>query len=412
MLSFWIVTAGAVLATAFLLVYAVFRGRRAVAPAEAFDMQVYRDQLAEIERDAARGTIAPEEADRLRTEVARRLLAADQKAASHGAAVPGARNPAIAISVLMGAFLLGGAYFLYGTLGAPGYGDLPRALRIEAAEDARQNRPSQEIAEASVPASQPTAEVSEDYLALVQRLRGAVAERNGDLQGYTLLARSEAALGNFAAAYAAQEEIIALKGDAATAKDYADLADMMVLAAGGYVSPEAEQVLEAALTRDPENGVARYYLGLVFAQTGRPDRAFRVWDALLRDSAASDPWFDPLLAQIDGMAQRAGVTDYAPPQAAEAPLPGPDADTIARAGDMSAEDRAAMIEGMVSRLGARLAEQGGSAEEWARLVGALAVLGRAEEAMEIYAEAQQVFAGDPAALDTLRDAASGAGIGQ
>ena len=82
------------------------------------------------------------------------------------------------------------------------------------------------------------------------------------------------------------------------------------------------------------------------------------------------------------------------------------------AANMSAEDRAQMIEGMVAQLAERLSTEGGSPEEWARLIGALAVLGRAEEAMKVYADGQEVFSDNDAALRTLRDAATGAGIGQ
>ncbi len=56
------------------------------------------------------------------------------------------------------------------------------------------------------------------------------------------------------------------------------------MAAGGYVSPEAEAALSEVLRREPSNGRARYYTGLLYAQTGRPDLAFRVWRPLLEDS--------------------------------------------------------------------------------------------------------------------------------
>ena len=52
--------------------------------ADAFDSAVYRDQLGEIESDRARGLIGEEEAEAARVEIARRLLAADSKAATSG----------------------------------------------------------------------------------------------------------------------------------------------------------------------------------------------------------------------------------------------------------------------------------------------------------------------------------------
>ena len=120
-----------------------------------------------------------------------------------------------------------------------------------------------------------------------------------------LLARNEAALGNFKAAYEAQQAVLSIKGAEATASDYADYADMMILAAGGYVSPEAENALRGALARDASNGTARYYMGLMAAQTGRPDQAFRVWDALLKEGPSDAPWIAPIRSQIEEMAARA-----------------------------------------------------------------------------------------------------------
>ena len=409
MTLFWILTGALALAVAALLALALLRGRRDTGPAEAFDLQVYRDQLAEVERDLARGTLGPEDAERLRTEVSRRLLAADAKAQTGGAGDAQPRGGSMVLAGLVALGVVAGSLGLYWQLGAPGYGDLGLRQRIALAEEARETRPDQATVEAQMPAVA-APEATDDYLALVERLRSVVAERPNDLQGFVLLARSEAALGNYVAAYKAQERIVGLKGDAATARDFADLADMMILAAGGYVSPQAEQALEAALARDPQNGVARYYGGLMMAQTGRPDVAFRIWEQLLAEGPADAPWIAPVRAQIEEMAMRAGAVNFQLPQ--QDALPGPSAEDMAAAADMSAEDRADMIRGMVARLSDRLATEGGTPEEWARLIGALAVLGDTDQAGAIWTEAQSVFADAPQALAQVRDAARQAGIAE
>ncbi|MCA0940732.1 c-type cytochrome biogenesis protein CcmI [Salipiger pacificus] len=421
MTTFWIVTALAVLAVSAPLLLALLRGRAEIAGAEAFDLKVYRDQLSEIDRDRARGTIGEAEAERLRTEVSRRILAADSRAHQTGTsgvgpatARSGPRRIAAGLVLLA---LLGGSYALYMRLGAPGYGDLSLGTRIEAAEELRASRPSQAEAEAAAP-GQPLADAPEEYAQLVTRLREAVAARPDDLQGQALLARSEAALGNFPAASAAQRRVIALRGEEASASDYADLADMLVLAAGGYVSPEAEKVLDEVMQRDPHNGVARYYGGLMMAQTGRPDSAFRIWDTLLRDSEPGAPWLPAIAEQIPELARRAGINDYTLPEIASAALrgetppalPGPSTEDMQAASEMSDTDRQAMIEGMVDNLSERLASQGGSPEEWARLLTALGVLGHTDRAAAIWTEAQQVFATRPEALDTVRAGAARAGL--
>ncbi|HCT32524.1 MAG TPA: c-type cytochrome biogenesis protein CcmI, partial [Sulfitobacter sp.] len=141
----------------------------------------------------------------------------------------------------------------------------------------RRNRPDQATAEAELPAADLPPELSPEYEALLTRLRETVAARPDDVQGHVLLAQNEARVGNYAAAAAAQGKVVRLKGAEASIDDVSGYAELLVMAAGGYVSPEAEAVLRAVLTRDVENGTARYYWGLMLVQTGRPDLAFRMW---------------------------------------------------------------------------------------------------------------------------------------
>jgi cytochrome c-type biogenesis protein CcmH len=407
-MAFWIVAFVMAAAVAALMLLALRRGGEEARAAEA-DMQVYRDQLREVDRDVARGVLTEAEAGTVRVEVSRRLLEADRAAAvaAEERQAPGALTGAMA--ALTAVAVVGGTFALYQWLGAPGYPDLPLAARMEMAEAARANRPSQAEAEAEAAAiAEPRGEVSAEYLALMERLRATVAERPDDLQGHRLLARNEAALGNFAAAQVAQARVMELLGERATASDLADQADTMVMAAGGYVSPEAEAVLEEALARDPQNGTALYYTGLSMLQTGRPDLAFRIWDGLLRQSAPTDPWVVPIRAQIESLAEVAGVFNYELPRMSEAP--GPTQEQVDAAAEMTPEARMEMIEGMVRGLSDRLATEGGPPEDWARLIGALGVLGNTDQAAAIADEAEQVFAGNDAALSLIAEARMRAGI--
>lgn len=407
-MTFWIVSIGIAVVVAALLALALMR-RGVAEGSAAFDVQVYRDQLKEVERDLARGVVTEAEAEQVRIEVSRRLLEADK--AAQGTAPQGGEAPraaTIAVTVACAAVVIGGTWALYSRIGAPGYPDLPLAERFELAELARQNRPNQAQAEEEAARTAPPApQLDESYAALMDELRSALAERPNDLPGHILLARNEAAVGRFTAAYQAQARVVALKGDAATADDFADLADLMVLAAGGFVSPEAEDVLRETLDRDPANGTARYYSGLLAAQTGRPDVAFRVWRALLAASPADAPWVAPIRAQIEPLSEIAGV-DYVLPPLADAPA-GPTAADIAAAEDMSPEGRMQMIRGMVDGLGERLATEGGPPEDWARLIRALGVLGRRDQAAAVWQEAQQVFPDDITRVPILR-AARDAGV--
>ncbi|WP_299729314.1 c-type cytochrome biogenesis protein CcmI [uncultured Tateyamaria sp.] len=402
---FWIITGGLTLVVVATLVLALVRGGQEARPAAAYDLDVYRDQLKEVERDLERGVVSPADAERTVTEVSRRILAADAALQRAQASTTGGRSGPI-IAALTAMVLIGGTFAIYLQLGAPGYGDLALSDRIEAAQILRAERPDQQTAEASVPASPPVDEAP-DYVALVERLRQAVQSRPDDLQGLTLLSQSEARLGNFAAAHVAKARLIELKGDAATAQDFSEYADMLVLAAGGYVSPEAEQVLERTLAMDPRDGAARYYFGLMMAQTGRPDTALRIWDQLLREGPADAPWIVPIDAQMEDVAMRAGV-DYARPAIGTGR--GPSQEQIEAAAEMSPAEQMGMIRGMVAGLSDRLATDGGPVEDWAQLISALGVLGERDRAAAIFENAMQVFGSDPTAVDMLNRVADRVGL--
>lgn len=267
--------------------------------------------------------------------------------------------------------------------------------------------PSQAEAEANMPPAPPP-RIDTRYRKLLEQLRATVAERPDDLEGQILLARHEANVENYRAAYEAKARVIALKGADANADDYTEQAELMILAAGGYVSPEADAALAAALQRDPRHGPARFYRGLRLAQAGRPDLAFGIWEATLRDSPPDAPWAEAIRARIEEVAWQAGVLYVLPDR--PAPPSGPGAAEIAASRDMSVQERQAMIRGMVGRLSERLASEGGSAEEWARLIRARAVLGEREAARQAWADAKAALADDEAALALIEAAAKEAGL--
>lgn len=392
---FWIIAGLIAIAAAGLLVAPLRRSGSAEAPAQ--EVAIYRDQLAEVDRDLARGTLDMAEAERARTEIARRLLAADKAGPA-----PLAEAPHRATTLMAGGtavLLVLGAVLAYAELGAPGYPDVPRAQRLALAEQMRAARPSQAEAEAAVAASgtQVPPPLDDDYREMMEQLRSIVAGRPDDLEGWTLLSRHEMQTGNFAAAARAQEHVIALKGDEVTGADLLDLVDRLVAAAGGEVSPEAEAVLDQLLDRDENDPGALYYTGLLYAQTGRPDIAFRLWRPLVE---AGGVWGDLARPMIADAAFLSGV-DYAPPAATPA---------MAAIAALPPEEQEAAIAGMVEGLSARLAQQGGSAEEWAMLIRALGVQGDTAQATAIWTEAQSVFAGSTADLDLVRAAAAEAGV--
>ncbi len=414
---FWVGMAVVSVAVAAVLLAGLWRGMATPAPVAGRDedLRVYRDQLAEVERDLARGTLAPTEAERLRTEIARRILEADRARSTAPEAAVATPPTARWVAVGCIALLPVGAWAIHDMIGAPGYGDLPLAARIEAATERMANRPDQATMEARHTAWLADAGIVPDTprgeeAAAIERLRALLAERTEDVDGHRLLAVVEARLGDFPAAVRAMSRAVALQGEATGAEDFVALAELKINAAGGYVSPQAEMALARALTRDPENGLAMYLYGEMFLQNDRPDMAFRLWRQVLSTSDADEPWIDEIRDRIEVVAAMAGERFTLPPRGASSR--GPSAEQIADAMEMPEEDRAAMIGGMVDALAARLANDGGTAQDWARLIASYAVLGQRADAAATWTEAQTVFAGHPEALATIRAAAEAAGVAQ
>lgn len=413
---FWILGLALTVILAVIILAPTLRGHRRMSehPA-AYDLRVYRDQLREVERDLERGVLQPEDAGRLRAEIGRKVLDADRRLArtapDQGRAGGALMRLAPAVTLVA---MLAGAVGLYLREGVPGAPDMPLAERIAAAQQAYQSRPDQDQAEAEAPprpAPDP-AEIDPAYMSLVEQLREAVARNPDDRQGLALLATNEARLGNLTAARQAAERLVALEGDAVDPGDLIRLASLMIEAAGGIITPQSEALLVRALQIEPSQPQARYLLGVLQIQNGRPDRAFTLWRRLLEEGPADAPWIPSIRASIEDLAWLAAEIGYVPPDAPVAAGPGPDAAALEAARDLPEAERRQMIEGMVAGLQSRLAAEGGTPAEWARLIEALSVLGRQTDARAIWDEAQVRFAGNADALELLGQAAASAGLVQ
>jgi len=404
---FWIVAAAATVAalTALLIPLARRRGGTAGTRAE-YDLGVYRDQLAEVERDVERGVLSAEQAEAARTEIKRRMLnAAPDAAAAEGAKAPpsgpGALNRVVmaAIAVVLPA----GAVGLYLLLGSPGLPDEPFAERAQ----------SQATAQAS-PHQMGGANQSVDTL--VARLAERLRQNPDNLQGWLLLGRTYMQMARFDDAVDAFHHAVDLsKDDMNVAVDYAEA---LVQASGGTVVPEAHQLFEAALKDNPGNIQARYYLGVEKAQQGDLRGALQSWVDVVSIAPPGAPWLADVKDQTARLAKQGGVdlaeikpspelaglvhppvpsgaqgtappaTAAAVPPAGEpAVAPPPSAAAQEAAAQMTEKERQDMIRTMVQRLADRLKENPNDREGWLRLARAYEVLGEADKAKEAHAKA-------------------------
>jgi cytochrome c-type biogenesis protein CcmH len=408
---FWIpVGLATVIAILWTLYPLLKREKSAPAARASYDIQVFKDQLKEIDTDEKRGTITEAEATRIRTEVSRRLLAAAKAEEAEAPRVnaPKAATYGLAAVVALAASL--GGLGVYRSWGTPGMADLPLSenlARQAAMQAAAQNeRPTQAEAEAFIMAQNedttglPSLEaLSQGHDAeLLAQLAEVLKDRPNDLEGHRLLSRNLAAAGRFIEAHAAQDQVIRILGDAITPLDHLEHAELMILAAEGYVSPDSIAALNEVMSTIPENPRARYYAGLALAQYGKPREAYIMWNQLLQEGPEDAPWIPVIRAAMEDLGREAGLA------AGQAPLAGPSDAQVQDAADMTEAERADMIRSMVAQLTERLAADGGSVEEWVRLIGANTVLGEADAAKQALADAKAAFAGDDAALTRIEAA--------
>ncbi|QJP13939.1 c-type cytochrome biogenesis protein CcmI [Starkeya sp. ORNL1] len=361
--AFALMTGAAILAVLWPL--RVQREDRLAGDAEA-DLAVYRDQLAEIERDRASGLIGTSEGDAARTEVARRMLRAAERSgeATHPSDT---RRRAAAVLALIGVPLLAGALYL--NLGSPTYEGQPLAARLDA-------QPGEA-----------------DVAILVRKVEAHLEANPDDGRGHEVIAPVYFRSGRYDDAARAWSNAIRLLGDSAAREG--GLGEALVAANGGVVTAAAKAAFDRAVALDPMAVRARYYLGLAAEQDGRKDEAAAIWGKLAADAPPGAPWLPTVQEAL----------------ARVKPASGPNPSEVAAAQNMSEADRAAMVRSMVDGLASRLAQQGGGIDEWLRLVRAWSVLGEGEKAKAAAGDARKQFAQDSAALARIDELTRQLGLG-
>jgi cytochrome c-type biogenesis protein CcmH len=336
---------------ALLSVLAPLSRKSETSEPAAPDVDFFREQIAEIDREAREGQIDPEEAEVARTEAARRLLRAQS---AENVAPSGSRRApliaALAIILLAPAVTL----TLYLKLGGPTIPDMPLAARLETPPD-RAN-----LADA------------------VGRIEAHLAQHPDDGRGFEVLAPYYLRTGRYDDAVRAYGEALRLLG--ATPARHSALGEARTLAAGGSVTEEAQKDFEAALALDNALPTARFYLGLAAVQHDERAKARDIWSKLLADAPQDAPWTSRvklLLSKLDELA-------------AQSPPASEQGKAIAAMPD---DKRLAAIGAMVERLAGRLKTNGGDVEGWLKLIRAYNVLAQPDKARGALADARKALAG-------------------
>ena len=405
MIVFWLSIA-IILAFVCVIFYQTLK-KNAVQRDENADLKFYKSQLSEIEKDIAKGAIVSEEAEQLKVEISRRIL--KNKNQSLFKISFQSSNSRLTFVFILGIFTSFLSLGLYASRGSLGYFDFSQKNRIEAAKLLKETRPSQQEAWnalSDVKINTPEGEMGE----IITKLRKISQERPNDITGMRYLMRTEASLNNFENAAIAQMSLVKLLGDQVLLEDLYQLAELMVISLNGYVSPEAEALFRKVLSQEEDNGGALYYLGLMYANLDRPDLSFEIWRKLLNRGPDDAPWVPLIREQIMEVAWRAGKNRYELPPKTTISLNGPSKADIEASNEMTSDERREMISNMVESLANRLASQGGTSDEWARLIKALSVLGDSDRAKKIWAEASNIYNNSPADLNIINNIANEIGI--
>lgn len=363
---------------------------------------VYRDQLAEIDAEANRGLIGPNEADAARREIARRLIASEAQLAGQSA-TPTAGNvgsggangrtarmalPAVA---MIGVLVPLVALAIYLQTGAPGLPAQPIAARRVA------------------PPANP------EIAKLVTAVEARLKDNPEDGRGWDAIAPAYLRLSRFAEAANAYAQASRLLGE--TAPRMAGLAESLMFAAGGRVGPDARVALTKLLALEPGHVQARFWLAFAKEQDGDLKAAAADYAKLLAEAPPDASWRSMVEEQLREVrsAESGGEAGSDKAQAGSGlpglPQVGPTAADVAAAERLSPTDRKAMIDDMVSGLAARLEKDGRDLAGWERLIRALTVLGRADEARAALGRARKSLADEPQALTALADLAKNLGLG-
>jgi cytochrome c-type biogenesis protein CcmH len=357
--------------------------------------EVYRRQIAEVDSDEASGAISGDEALALRTEAQRRLISASDERPTMEETM--GRPKTIAAMAIAGLVVVSGAA-LYIAKGSP---LTPSAIK---------RTPLAALS----PASSYSAPAAGSMDSVIEGLKARLAKDSSNADGWRMLGWSYFNLNQPQEAADAYARAVELEPDNASYQSA--YGEALVMAASGFVTPKAIEVFDRALKNDPGDARARFFKGLVHDQAGDPDAAVSAWIEMVDTAPADAEWVGDLRRRIAARAAEAGIDIAGRMQVAEQPLtsalatPAPTPDQINAAMALPADDRQAMIEGMVQKLAARLEQSPDDPDGWIRLIRSRMVLGRPAEAQDDLARALAVFATKPEIRQRIMAEAAALGV--
>ncbi|MDA5638670.1 MULTISPECIES: c-type cytochrome biogenesis protein CcmI [Agrobacterium] len=344
---FWIVVAILTAAVAIVLMYPLMRKTEAPQTRRDGEVAVYRDQLAELDRERAAGLIGDTEADYARAEIGRRLLAAAEAEETPAKESRSRRHHLATSFITLLLPALGLCLYIWN--GSPDTPDMPLEARLE--------------------------NPGNDMNMLVARAERHLAQNPEDGAGWDILAPIYFKMQRLGDAELAYRNALRIQGP--SAERLTGLGETLVAGNDGVVIEAARDAFAEADRLSPGNPRTRFYLALALEQSGKSEEAQSAFAALAAAAPAGAPWLPLVQEHIARTGGKAGT--------------GPTAADVAAAKEMAPADRQAMIEGMVASLDAKLKDNPDDFEGWMRLMRAYSVLKNEAKAGEALRAGLQAF---------------------
>lgn len=351
---FWLALLVALVGAAWWVLRAGARG--GALESDRADLQVYQDQIAEIERDLAQGRISEEAAQAGKLEIGRRLVQARDRTLSEGPRLGKFALTSVAAAIALGA---GGLYLVFGS---PQKTDQPFVQR-----------------EAEL-LSRPPETLSEDEIMLILQEQAKKAPK--DPVPHALMAQVLSGAGRDQDALRAFQA--ALRRDPKNADLIAETGAVLMRLNKGVMGADAKSAFDAALQLKPNSAPARFYLGLVDWQDGKKAEALATWRAAYVANAQDNQGQLQLAARV---AEVLSQLDRGPGEDGSGPMA-----AMANAGP---EEQKAFVDSMIAKRLDRLA--GNPSDPSLRLSAARVLLmtGKIREAREVLLIGQKQQANDP-----------------
>ena len=260
MVTFWILAAGMILVASIVVARVFIKETKAGDEnSNILSLAIYEKRLVELDRDRKSGVLTEVQAGAERLELERTLLEEINSniSDSDGNAEPAAEVrkdwPAAAIIVL---FIPVASILFYYQLGSP------------------------ELINGGTAPSQSIGEHGDLKIEdMVARLAQKMEQNPDDPQGWRMLTRSYMAMGRYSDAARAAERLYKLTGDDPDV--LLEYADALAMANNSTMAGKPEELVQKALTLDPDNVTGLWLAGMARSERGDLKSAINYWQQAL-----------------------------------------------------------------------------------------------------------------------------------